>query len=186
MFLKIESRMEEKIIIAGFGGQGVVLAGNVLAQTALIENKNVAAMVSYGAEMRGGTAHCTITITDKEIASPIVDNPTMVIILNQPSLEKFENKVVKNGLIVINSSLIDTEVKRKDVRVIKVPATDIANELGNIKVTNLVLLGAFIKKTNILNLNSILENLHKFFPKRKQDLVEINRKALQKGAESCS
>ena len=178
--------MEEKIVIAGFGGQGVVLAGNVLAQTALLENKNVAAMVSYGAEVRGGTANCTIIISDDEIASPVVDNPTMAIILNQPSLDKFENKMVKNGLIFLNSSLIETEVKRIDLDVIKVPATAIANELGNVRVANLVLLGAFVKKTNILDLNNVIENLDKFLPKRKHDLLEINKKALQKGAELCS
>lgn len=177
---------EQTIIIAGFGGQGIVLGANVIAQTALIENKNVTAMVSYGAEMRGGTAHCSIIISDKEIASPVVENPDSTIILNQPSLDKFEDKVVKGGLIVLNSTLIETEVKRNDVEVIKIPATDIANELGNTKVLNLVLLGGFIKKTKILDLNNVLENLHKFFPKNKQNLVEINKKALQKGAELCS
>ena len=178
--------MEKKIIIAGFGGQGIVLAGNVLAQTALLENKNVAAMVSYGAEMRGGAAYCTIIIGDKEIASPVVDEPDIALILNQPSLDKFENQVVKNGLIVLNSSLIESEVKRNDLEVIKVPATDVANKLGNVKVANLVLLGAFIKKTNILDLNNILENLDKFFPKNKLDLIEINKRALKQGAELCS
>lgn len=176
-------KMEQKIIIAGFGGQGVVLAGNVLAQTALAENKQVAAMVSYGAEVRGGTANCTIIISDHEIASPVVDNPTTAIILNQPSLDKFENEVVKNGLIVLNSSLIERNVKRNDVKVLKIPATDLANELGNVRVANLILLGAFIRKTNILDLNKVIETLPKAFPKDKQDLVEINRKALKKGAD---
>lgn len=174
---------EEKIIIAGFGGQGVVLAGNVLAQAALIENKNVAAMVSYGAEVRGGTANCTLIISDHEIASPVVENPTIAIILNQPSLDKFEGEVAKNGLIVLNSSLVQREVKRKDLQVIKIPATGIANELGNAKVANIVLVGAFIKKTNLLSLNTISANLNNFFPKSKQDLVEINKQALRKGAE---
>ncbi len=174
---------EEKIIIAGFGGQGVVLAGNVLAQSALIENKNVAAMVSYGAEVRGGTANCTIILSDHEIASPVVENPTIAIILNQPSLDKFEDEVTKNGLIILNSSLVQREVKRKDLQVIKIPATDIANELGNAKVANLVMIGAFIKKTNLLGLNTISENLTNFFPKSKQDLVEVNKQALRKGAE---
>lgn len=177
---------EQKIIIAGFGGQGVVLAANVLAQTAVIEEKNVAAMVSYGAEMRGGTAHCTITISDHEIASPVFDNPSSAVILNQPSLDKFEDKITKNGLIVLNSSLVEREVKRKDLEVIKIPATELATKLGNAKIANLILMGAFIKKTNILNLNTVLENLGKFFPKNKQDLVEINIQALKKGAELVS
>lgn len=178
--------MEQKIIIAGFGGQGVVLGANVLAQTALIEDKNVTAMVSYGAEMRGGTANCSLIIKDGEISSPVVENPTIAIILNQPSLDKFEDLVEKNGLIILNSSLVDRDVKRDDIEVIKIPATETATELGNVRVANLVLIGAFIKKTGILKLESVLENLHKFLPKNKQELVEINKKALQKGAELCS
>lgn len=174
---------EQKIIIAGFGGQGVILAGNVLAQTALLENKNVAAMVSYGAEVRGGTANCTIILSDHEIASPVVESPTTAIILNEPSLDKFEGAVAKNGLIILNSSLIKRDIKRNDIEVIKIPATDLANELGNVRVANLILLGALIKKTNILNLNKAIETLPKAFPKRKQDLIEINIKALKKGAE---
>jgi 2-oxoglutarate ferredoxin oxidoreductase subunit gamma len=174
--------MQEKILIAGFGGQGVVLAANVLAQTALVENKNVTAMVSYGAEMRGGTAHCTLTISDKEIASPSFDDPTIAIILNQPSLDKFEGKVVKNGLIVLNSSMVDRETKRDDIDVIKIPATSLATELGNVKIANLILLGAFIKKTNIISLEKVIEILPKAFPKHKQDLIEINIEALRKGA----
>ncbi|MFH1641847.1 MAG: 2-oxoacid:acceptor oxidoreductase family protein [Nanoarchaeota archaeon] len=178
--------MEEKIIIAGFGGQGIVVAGNVLAQSALIENKQVAAMVSYGAEMRGGTANCTVVISDKEIASPTFDHPTTAIILNEPSLDKFEEMVEKNGLIVLNESLVQREVKRKDVKVLKIKATEIANNLGNVRVANLVLIGGFIQKTNILKLETVKNNLDKFFPKQKQDLVEINKKALEKGALSCS
>ena len=173
---------EQKIMIAGFGGQGIILAGNVIAQAALIENKKVAAMVSYGAEVRGGTANCTVVISDEEIASPVVETPTIAIILNQPSLDKFENDVVKNGLIVLNSSLVQREVKRKDIEVLKLPATELANGLGNKKVANLILIGAFIKKTNLLDINKVLEILPKAFPKSKQDLVEINRQALLKGA----
>lgn len=174
---------EQTIIIAGFGGQGVVLGANVIAQTAVIEEKNVTAMVSYGAEMRGGTAHCAITISDKEIASPAVEEPSSMIILNQPSLDKFEDKIVKNGLVVLNSSMVEREVRREDLEVVKIPATDIAIELGNAKIANLVLIGAFIKKTGVLDLNNVLDNLHKFFPKNKQDMIEINKSALKKGAE---
>jgi len=178
--------MIQKIIISGFGGQGVVLAANVLAQTALAENKNVTAMVSYGAEMRGGTAHSIITISDQEIASPVVEEPTATIILNQPSLDKFESKMAKNGLMVLNTSMIETTPKREDLKLVKVPATTLATELGNVRVTNLILLGAFIKKTNIVSLDKVIEILPKAFPKHKQDLIEINKKALQRGAELCS
>jgi len=175
--------MTEKIIISGFGGQGVVFAANVIAQTAVVEDKKVTAMVSYGAEMRGGTAHCNITISDTEIYSPAFDDPTIAIILNQPSLDKFEDKLGKNGLIFINSSLVERDVKRDDIEAIKVPATDLAIEMGNVKIANLILLGAFIKKTNIVSLDKVLEILPKAFPKNKQDLIEINKEALQKGAE---
>jgi len=174
---------EQKIVISGFGGQGVVLGANVIAQTAVIEEKNVTAMISYGAEMRGGTAHCALIISDKEIASPAVEEPNITIILNEPSLDKFEDKITRNGLIILNSSLVKREVKRKDIETIKIPATQIATELGNVRVANLVMIGAFIKKTNLLDLNNVLDNLHKFFPKSKQDLVEINKEALKKGAE---
>jgi len=173
--------MEHQILIAGFGGQGVVLAGNVLAQPALAAGKHVSAMVSYGAEVRGGTATCTVIISDDEIVSPVVDNPASAIILNQPSLDKFENDVVKGGLIILNSSLVDRDAKRKDIEVIKIPATELANELGNRKIANLVLVGAFIKKTKVLDINKVLEILPQAFPQSKQDLIEINKKALLKG-----
>ena len=176
-------KMEERIIIAGFGGQGVVLAGNILAQAALASGKQIAAMVSYGVEMRGGAANCTVTISDDEIASPVVDNPTTAIILSQQALEKFEEAVERGGLIILNESLVDRGVKRKDVKVVKVKATDIANELGNVKVANVIMVGAFVKKTGILNINKVIQILPNAFPKNKQDLVEINKKALEKGAE---
>lgn len=182
MYLRTINKMQ-KIIISGFGGQGVVLASNVLAQTALAENKNITAMVSYGAEMRGGTAHCMITISDGEIASPVFEKPNMVLVLNQPSLDKFEDKVEKDGLMVLNSSLTERDPKRTDIESIKIPATAIATELGNVKIANMVLLGAFIQKTKLLDLNKTIEILPKSFPKNKQDLIEINIKALKKGAE---
>jgi 2-oxoglutarate ferredoxin oxidoreductase subunit gamma len=178
--------MEEKIIIAGFGGQGVVLAGNVIAQTALATNKNVAAMVSYGAEVRGGTANCTVIISDREIASPVVDNPSIAIILNEPSLDKYEDRVETNGLIILNSSLVKRDLVRKDVKVLRIKATDLADDLGNSKVANLILLGAFIKKTKIFTLDKVLEILPISFPKSKQNLIEINKKALLEGAKLCS
>jgi len=177
--------MQEKIKIAGFGGQGVVLAANVLAQAAVFEGKNVAAMVSYGVEMRGGTANSTLIISDEEIASPVIDTPNSVIILNQPSLDKFEDKVERNGWLILNESLVKRDVKRKDVRVVKIKATDAANELGNMKVANLVLLGAFIKKTKIVDLDTAIKILPKAFPKHKENLVEINKKALLRGARLC-
>ena len=173
--------MEHKIIISGFGGQGVVLAGSLLANAALLENKKVAGMISYGAEVRGGTANSTTIISDEEITSPIVDKPNMVIALNQPSLDKYKDNVEKNGFLVINTSLAD-EIESRDVNVVRIDATNIANELGNIRVANIVAVGALIKKSNILK----LENAKKALPlvlKGKKELVDINEKALMKGVE---
>ena len=175
-----------KIIIAGFGGQGVVLAGNILARAAILENKHVTGMVAYGAEMRGGTAYSTVIISDQEIASPVVENPNIGIILNQPSLDKFEEDIEKNGTLVINSSLIERDVKRDDLKLIKIDSTKIADELGNIRVTNIVTLGALIKKTAMLKMESIEKAIEELFSEKKPELIEINKKALQKGAEQCS
>ncbi|MBS3098302.1 2-oxoacid:acceptor oxidoreductase family protein [Candidatus Woesearchaeota archaeon] len=172
---------EYKIIISGFGGQGVVLAGSLLANAALLENKKVAGMISYGAEVRGGTANSTTIISDEDITSPVVDKPNIVIALNQPSLDKYKDNVEKNGFLVINTSLAD-EIESKDVNVVRIDATNIANELGNIRVANIVAVGALIKKSNILK----LENAKKALPlvlKGKKELVDINEKALMKGVE---
>ncbi len=172
---------EHKIIIAGFGGQGVVLAGSLLANAALLENKKVAGMISYGAEVRGGTANSATIISDEEIASPIVDKPNIVIALNQPSVDKYKDKIEKDGFLVINTSLAE-EIKNKDINIVKIDATRIASDLGNVKAANIVAVGALIKKTNILK----LEDAKKALPlvlKGKQELVDINEKALMKGVE---
>lgn len=173
---------ETRIIIAGFGGQGVVLAGSVLAQACVIEGKNVTGMVSYGAEMRGGTAHSTVVISDEDIASPVVERPNCGIILNQPSLNKFQDKIESGGLVILNSSLVDTEVQRSDLEVAKIAATEMADRLGNIRVANIVALGAFVKRSGILKLSSVEDALAQIFTGRKANLVEINKRALAAGA----
>ena len=172
---------EHKIIISGFGGQGVVLAGSLLANAALLENKKVAGMVSYGAEVRGGTANSAIIISDDEITYPIIDKPNVVIALNQPSLDKYKDKVEKNGFLVINTSLAE-KIENKNINIITIDATKIASDLGNVKTANIVAVGALIKKSNILK----LEDARKALPlvlKGKEKLVEINEKALMKGVE---
>src|SRR5512140_245202 len=131
------SSKEKKIIIAGFGGQGIVLAGNLLARACIFENKCVTGMVAYGAEMRGGTANATIVISEDEIASPVVEVPEIGIILNQPSLDRYEDDMAKNGLMILNSSLVKRELRRKDLSAAKVEATHIAEELGNARVANI-------------------------------------------------
>jgi len=175
--------MLEKVIIAGFGGQGVMLMGRLLAYAGMLEGKNVAWMPSYGPEMRGGTANCTVIISSEEIASPVVPDPMSIIAMNKPSLDKFEPTVQKDGLILVNSSLVEQKVNRKDVSVVKVPANDIANELGNTRVANMIALGAYIKKSEVVKLETIFKALEKALTGPKQKLVDINKEALKQGAE---
>lgn len=177
---------ETSIIIAGFGGQGVVLTGSVLAQACVIEGKNVTGMVSYGAEMRGGTANATVVISDDEIASPVVEKPNCGIILNQPSLNKFQDKMVRGALVILNSSLVDGPVARNDLDVVKVPATETADKLGNVRVANIVALGAFVNKSGILKMASVDKALEYIFTGRKAHLIEINKRALAAGAAGVS
>ena len=173
---------ETRIVIAGFGGQGIVLTGSVLAQACVIEGKNVTGMVSYGAEMRGGTANSTVVISDEEIASPVVEKPGCGIILNQPSLDKFEGRIVEGGLVILNSSLVDGQVQRSDLEVVNIAATEMADRLGNIRVANIVALGAFVKKSGILKMSSVEQALEHIFTGRKANLIEINKRALAAGA----
>ncbi|HZX44299.1 MAG TPA: 2-oxoacid:acceptor oxidoreductase family protein, partial [Candidatus Nanoarchaeia archaeon] len=166
--------MSEEIIFSGFGGQGVVLAANVIAQTAVYEGKNMAAMVSYGAEMRGGTSSSTLIISEKEIYSPVVEHPSVAVVLNQPSLDLYEPLVKKGGLLIVNSSLTDRKAERKDIDVIYIPATDIANTLGNVKIANMILVGALVARKRLVSIENVLSILPKAFPKNKQEFVEIN------------
>lgn len=175
--------MLERIIISGFGGQGVMLMGRLLAYAGMIEGKKVAWMPSYGPEMRGGTANCTVLISSKEIGSPIVSHPKVLIAMNQPSLDKFEANVRENGLIILNSSLIKHEVKRKDVNIIRIPADEIADKLGNSRAINMVVLGAYVKKSRVVKLDTIFKALEKALTGPKQKLLDINKKALKQGAK---
>ena len=175
--------MLEEVIIAGFGGQGLMLMGRLLAYAGMLEGKKVAWMPSYGPEMRGGTANCTVIISSEEIASPIVTNPKTVIAMNKPSLDKFESLIQKDGLIVLNNSLIDQEVKRDDVRVLKIQANDIANKLGNLRVANMVTLGAYVKKSGVVKLESIFKALEKALAGKNQKILDLNKVALKKGED---
>ena len=172
---------ERKIVIAGFGGQGIVVIGNILARAAVIEDKNVVGMVCYGAEMRGGTANATVIISDQEIASPFVAYPNMAIILNGPSLDRFEPLLTQNGLVLMNTSMINRDPERADLTCIKVDSTNIAHEIGNFKVANIVALGAFIEHTNLLQVTSIEQAISDLFSSKNPKLVEINHAALHTG-----
>ena len=175
--------MLERIIISGFGGQGIMLIGRLLAYAGMIEGKKVAWMPSYGPEMRGGTANCTVIISSNEIGSPIVSHPKILIAMNQPSLDKFELTVNKDGLIIMNDSLIEREVKRNDVKVIKIPADDIADKLGNSRAANMVILGAYVEQSEIVKMDTVCKALDKALAGRDKKLLELNKEALKKGAE---
>lgn len=174
--------MNIEIIMAGFGGQGVMSMGQVVCYAALEEGKEVLWLPSYGPEMRGGTANCTVIVSDEPVGSPIVTKPDAVIIMNKPSLDKFEPMVKPGGLVLINSSLCDKDAARKDVRVFKIPATDLASELGNIRIANMVALGAFLALEPIVKIDSIVEALQEHLPEHQKKHVPLNHKALELGA----
>ncbi|MTI68504.1 MAG: 2-oxoacid:ferredoxin oxidoreductase subunit gamma [Firmicutes bacterium] len=175
--------MQERVVIAGFGGQGVMSMGQLLTYAGMIENKHVSWLPSYGPEMRGGTANCNVMVSDDPIGSPIVTEATTAVVMNLPSLYKFEDDVVKDGHLLINSSLIEEEANRDDVGVYYIPANEIAVELGNAKVANMVMLGAYLELTKIVKVESVIEALKKVFGESKAHLIPLNEKALAKGAE---
>ncbi len=175
--------MLEEIVCAGFGGQGVIFMGKLLAYLGMVEGKHVTYIPSYGAEVRGGTANCTVIISSEEIASPISSQLSSAIVMNRPSLNKFLPRVRKGGLLILNSSLIKEEPSRDDLVTVKVPAMKMATELGSSRVANMVALGAYLARRRFIPLESALRNLKDVLPERSHHLLEINRQALKKGAE---
>ncbi len=175
--------MLEEIIIAGFGGQGVLSMGQTLSYAAMLENKEISWMPSYGPEMRGGTANCITIISDKQISSPIITKFDAAVILNQPSMEKFESKVKPGGLLLYDSTAIINPPTRTDIDIAGIPAADKANELNNSKVLNMVMLGAYLEKRKTVKLESIIDALRKVLPERYHKLLPLNRQALEAGAE---
>lgn len=173
--------MYQGIRIAGFGGQGVISAGILLAQAGVEDKKNASWLPSYGPEMRGGTANCSVVVTDGEVYTPIVSSPDTVIIMNEPSLPKFEPMLKKGGLMIINSSLINSRPSRTDIQVICVPCNQIAEELGMDRIANLVALGAFIKATGAVSLDSVADAMKKVYKRAKPEMLALNRKALEAG-----
>ena len=172
--------MLTKTIISGFGGQGVISMGLSLAQAAMVEGKHVTYLPSYGAEVRGGTANCTVAISDEEIASPIASSPEFVVAMNQPSMMRFQNHLQSGGILFLNSSLIQADTSRDDIDIVRIPADDIAKKLGSPKSANMVMLGVLIKKSKLVSLASTVEGLRNTM-KNKQKLLEINEKALTTG-----
>lgn len=175
--------MAQEVIISGFGGQGVMSMGQLLTYAGMLEGKNVSWLPSYGPEMRGGTANCSVIITDEMVGSPIVTEATAVIAMNLPSLEKFERSVLPGGVLIVNSSLIDSKVKREDIDVCYIPANEIADELGNSRVANMVMLGAYLGKTKAVSSDSIIESLRKVLGPSKEHLIPVNQQALKRGAQ---
>ena len=175
--------MQNETIIAGFGGQGVLFAGKLLAHAGLHAGHEVTWLPSYGPEMRGGTANCTVIIADSEIGSPQVRNPRAAIVLNQPSLDKYEPLVQPGGYLVINSSLVNRKAKRTDIHVISIPGTEDAEAIGDKRLTNMVLLGGLVKNTGFISLQAVEAALKKESSEKQLKLLELNLKALHKGAE---
>ena len=175
--------MQQEVIIAGFGGQGVLFAGQLLSYTAMDEGKEVTWFPSYGPEMRGGTANCTVVISDEEIGSPLVKNPTAVMAMNLPSLEKFEPLVKKGGVLVVNASMVNREVTRKDIKVVSLPANDIAEKMGSSRSVNMIMLGAMLANMDLLSLEAIDRALDAHLPERHKRFLAGNKAALRKGAE---
>lgn len=169
-----------KTLLAGFGGQGVLSMGLNLAEAAMLEGKNVTYLPAYGAEVRGGTANCTVAISDEEIASPVASAPEFVVAMNQPSAVKFQHHIQSGGVFFLNSSLVEVEIIRGDIETIRVPANKIAEDLGNPRAANMVMLGAFTKKSGLVELPSIQDALKRTLGSKKK-LIDINEKALKTG-----
>jgi 2-oxoglutarate ferredoxin oxidoreductase subunit gamma len=178
----IGDNMEHSVIIAGFGGQGVILAGKILAQAGMDQGLEVTWLPSYGPEMRGGTANCTVVLSEELVGSPIVDAPTALIAMNLPSLDKFEPIVAKDGTIVVNRSLVERAVGREDVRVASVPLNELAAKLGSARAINMVALGAYIKATGVVPLEAMNAAMTKMLTMDgKGKFVSMNEQALKEG-----
>ncbi|MCG8502651.1 MAG: 2-oxoacid:acceptor oxidoreductase family protein [Firmicutes bacterium] len=171
----------QEMILAGFGGQGIMFAGRLIASAGMIAEKEVSWLPSYGPEMRGGTANCHVIVSDQPVGSPIVVAPTTLVAMNRPSLDKFEDAVLSDGLLIMDSSLIDRKIKRKDIKVIKIPATRMAADMGAGKLANMIMVGQWIKETGLLSMEIVKMSLEKVVSANKQDLMDINIKALELG-----
>lgn len=174
--------MDHEILIAGFGGQGILFAGKLLVNLGLYEGKEVSWLPSYGPEMRGGTCNCSVCISDDPIGSPLVVNPNVLIVMNTPSLDKFIGKVQPNGLVIVDSSMVDSEIERTDVRVCKVPATALTDTDPDLKGgANIILAGKFLAECGFKSEEMIRKVLKKIVPPHKKGLIENNMKAIKIG-----
>jgi 2-oxoglutarate ferredoxin oxidoreductase subunit gamma len=174
--------MYQGVIMSGFGGQGIISAGILLAYSGMVDGKHVTFFPAYGAEMRGGTANCSVVVSSEEVASPVVSTPDSLIVMNEPSLLKFEPALRPDGLLLINKSLASSQPKRTDVNAITIDANKIAEEIGTVKCANMVMLGALINQTQAVSLESIIKTMPKVFPRAKKEMLEMNEQALRKGS----
>jgi 2-oxoglutarate ferredoxin oxidoreductase subunit gamma len=176
--------MMDKVLLAGFGGQGVMFIGKILAYAAMLGNLEVCWIPSYGPEMRGGTANCSVILSDEEIHSPVIDQADAGIVLNKPSFDKFLTRIRPGGVLVVNSSIVEMDKTREDIEIIAIPAGDIANEIGNANLANMVCLGALLPKLKLVSLEKIEKALDEVVGKKKPELYEWNLTATKKGLES--
>ena len=172
---------DHQIIIAGFGGQGLLFSGKVLAYAGLAEDRQLSWLPSYGPEMRGGTANCTVILSDEPIGSPIVDHPNVVMVMNNPSLDKYENMVAPGGKLFVDSALISRKVDRDDIDVYYIPATQLAKDMGAPTLANMILLGAIVKETGCVSEEHLEQGLRSAVPARHAGLIDLNLKALELG-----
>jgi 2-oxoglutarate ferredoxin oxidoreductase subunit gamma len=179
----VKNKLSEEVIIAGFGGQGIILAGKLLAQTAMKAGREVTFMPSYGAEVRGGTSNCMVTIADEKIASPLVSKPDSLIAMNKASLNKFAPRIKPGGLLIMNSSVIDGKPQLNGVDILAIPADEMAVALGSIKAANMVVLGAYLQKRQILSPAAVAECLAEVLAQRYHKTIPLNTSALNAGAE---
>lgn len=174
---------EKQVLFAGFGGQGVLAMGLFLSHAAMNSGKNVAWVPSYGAEMRGGTANCLVTIAEDEISSPLTENPFMAVIMNRPSLDKFEQRIKPNGTLVINTSMVDREPNREDIEVLAMPVNQMAEEMGNPRGANMIMIGACLAKTKMVSVEDALSYFPVIFKGKNDKVIEKNREAFLVGVE---
>jgi 2-oxoglutarate ferredoxin oxidoreductase subunit gamma len=176
--------MQSEVMFAGFGGQGILLSGKILAHAAMEQGYEVGWIPSYGPEMRGGTAYCTVVISDRPIGSPIIRNPAHLVAMNRPSLEKFAPLIKPGGVILINSSLIPVASNRQDVDELKVPATEIAQQIGSVKAANIVALAAFVARSKIVDFETLRKSVQEEFA-AKSKFIPLNMEAMERGRQAA-
>jgi 2-oxoglutarate ferredoxin oxidoreductase subunit gamma len=181
----VDLNVRESVIMAGFGGQGILLMGQLLCYAGMHQGLKATWMPSYGPEMRGGTANCTVTLSSERIGSPVNRHPSALVVMNRASLDKFEDAVQSPGFLVINSSLVERDANRSDLRIVRIPANQIAEEAGTLQVANMAALGGYLAGKKFISLDSLIIALQRMIPAHRQDLLALNEKALRRGFEEA-